>query len=86
MDIVQNILLAGVSSGGEPVKVAQEIFEAHNFGDIVVASSDGVEFDSDGVVVKIPFYAEAEAGHSEKMLFLVEFLDSGADVTVYILS
>ncbi len=91
MNVIQNIFLKDVVHGEEPRRVATEIFETHDFGgaDIAVVGIGGAEsavLTGKYPSVKIPFYAaDSEGGDSIPMLFQVDFLDGGADVSVYTL-
>lgn len=89
MNIVQNIFLKGVAAGGEPGKVSYDIFETHDFSicGFEVVGTGGAETTiphGEFPTVKIPFFARGEEGKdSRAMFFQVEFLNDGADVTVY---
>lgn len=94
MQFIESIFLHGVNHGGDPVKVANEIFETHNFRDLEVAAVSGAEttipydhLDENGhevVKVAIPFFAEnPNGGDSLPMLFSVEFCSKGVDIGVY---
>jgi hypothetical protein len=89
MTPVQNIFLKNVVHGGEASKVASEIFETHDFADTdieveAVGGAESVVSLHGSMSVKIPFFAKNHrGGDSIPMIFGVEFVPEGAEITVY---
>lgn len=89
MDIIEKKFHKGVGHDGCPGKVAAELFQSHDFGELKVVDFDGAEsLVSPGSPVaeaSIRFYVAGEDDDADSlpMKFLVEFSPQGAETTVY---
>lgn len=91
MQFIESIYLHDVAHGGDPVKVATEIFETHNFDSIgvEVVGVSGAESETPqgtNAWVKIPFFAknlDENQKDSTAMLFCVEFDKKGTHIQIY---